>query len=114
MSTKTFDTTSHDKNILLSSNDDEKKVRAHIFVSGKVQGVYFRKYTAETAMQNHVVGWVKNLIDGRVECVAEGRPYQINNLINWCRIGPPNAIVNSVDINYEPYIGEFSDFIVSG
>lgn len=109
-----FNSTSNDVQSHVSEETDEKNTRVHIFVSGKVQGVYFRKYTTETAIQNNVVGWVKNLSDGRVECIAEGKSFQINNLINWCRIGPPNAAVDSVDINYEPYVGEFSNFSITG
>ncbi len=114
MPTNTFNSISNESNDQVSVDTNEKNVRVHLFVSGKVQGVYFRKYTTETAIQNNVFGWVKNLGDGRVECIAEGKVFQINNLINWCRIGPPNAIVDVVDINYEPYVGEFNDFSITG
>lgn len=86
------------------------KVRAHIFVAGKVQGVYYRQNTMEVAKANGVCGWVRNLADGRVEAVFEGDESSVYRVIEWCRRGPPRAEVEKVDTKFESYTGEFSDF----
>lgn len=75
--------------------------RVHVFISGKVQGVWFRSSTKRIAEQLGLNGWVKNLPDGRVEAVFEGDPEKIERAIEWCRIGPLNARVEKVDIFYE-------------
>jgi acylphosphatase len=87
-----------------------KNIRARILVSGKVQGVYYRQTTKEVAQRNELTGWVRNLADGRVEAVFEGDESSVNKTIEWCRIGPTNARVQAVDVSFEDYSGEFSDF----
>jgi acylphosphatase len=89
------------------------KVRARIFVSGKVQGVYYRQNTKDMAVRNGLTGWVRNLADGRVEAVFEGDEARVSKAIEWCRIGPPNARVQALDVGFEKYKGEFSDFGVA-
>jgi acylphosphatase len=84
--------------------------RLHIFVSGKVQGVYFRQNTSYKAQELNIMGWVRNLKDGRVEAVLEGERENINKLLDWCNDGPKNAIVTDIEIINEPYRKEFSDF----
>jgi len=86
--------------------------RAHIWVSGKVQGVWYRATTVEVARKLGLTGWVKNLPDGRVEIVAEGSKDALDKLIAWCHEGPPLAIVNEVKVIFEPYTGEFSTFSI--
>jgi len=86
------------------------KVRAHLFISGLVQGVFFRANTADRARRLGVKGWVRNLPDGRVEAVFEGEKEAVEKLIEWCRIGPPGAIVEKVEVKWEEYKGEFKDF----
>jgi acylphosphatase len=86
------------------------KVRAHVFVSGMVQGVFFRSETQYEAKKRGVKGWVRNLPDGRVEAVFEGEEEKVNELINFCKHGPPGARVTSVDVMWENYTGEFKDF----
>jgi Acylphosphatases len=88
----------------------EKLVRVHIFVEGLVQGVFFRSTTRSVAKKYNIKGWVKNLPDGRVEIVAEGREEDIKKLIEFCKRGPPAAIVTDVQIFWEEYKGEFDDF----
>ncbi len=88
------------------------KTRAHVFVSGFVQGVGFRFFTIIHARELGVSGFVKNLRDGRVEVVAEGEPENVRALIDLLREGPPGADVTGVDVNWEKYKGEFSDFAV--
>jgi acylphosphatase len=86
------------------------KVRAHVFVSGMVQGVFFRSETQYEAKKRGVTGWVRNLPDGRVEAVFEGEEEKVKELINFCKHGPPGARVISVDVRWENYTGEFKDF----
>lgn len=84
--------------------------RVHIFVSGKVQGVYFRQNTSLKAQELGIVGWVRNLSDGRVESVMEGLEVNIDKMISWCKSGPKDALVTDVKIMNEEYKKEFSTF----
>ena len=84
--------------------------RAHIFVKGKVQGVYFRQGMKDIAEKKNVTGWVKNLQDKRVEAVLEGKDTDVNSIIEWSRMGPLNAIVDEVEVINENYIGKFLKF----
>ncbi|THE63703.1 acylphosphatase [Salinadaptatus halalkaliphilus] len=77
------------------------RTRAHIFVSGTVQGVYYRANTRDTAREKGVDGWVKNLADGRVEAIFEGPEPAVESMIEWCHTGSPAADVNDIDIEYE-------------
>ncbi len=83
-----------------------------IFVTGKVQGVFFRQTLKVMAKKNDVFGWVKNLKDGRVEAVLEGEGEKINRLIEWAHGGPANARVEDVEIRNENFTKEFSKFDV--
>ncbi len=86
------------------------KVRAHVFISGRVQGVFFRYETRLRAIRNNVTGWVRNLPDGRVEAVFEGEKENVEAMINFCHRGPPGAIVKKVEVIWEKPAGEFKDF----
>lgn len=86
------------------------KVRAHIVVSGRVQGVFFRSRTKQEASVRNVKGWVRNLDDGRVEAVFEGEEEDVGKVIEFCRKGPTNAIVKHVEVKCENYLGNFLDF----
>jgi acylphosphatase len=88
------------------------KVRAHILVSGRVQGVFFRSEVHYEARKRGVKGWVRNLPDGRVEAVFEGEDEAVKALVDFCKIGPPGARVTSVDLKWEPCLGEFKDFTI--
>lgn len=88
-------------------------VRAHIFVSGIVQGVFFRAHTQDVASQKGLKGFVRNLPDGRVEITAEGEKDRIEELIKWCHKGPPLARVKSVDVEWQVYKGEFKSFRIA-
>jgi acylphosphatase len=85
-------------------------VRAHIFIEGRVQGVFFRSYMREKANQLKVSGWVRNLPDGRVEAVLEGEEPNVSTLISWCQQGPPSARVTNIETKWEQATGEFSTF----
>lgn len=71
---------------------------ASIFVSGKVQGVFYRKYTRAAGAQIGVTGWVRNLPDGRVEIMAEGTESQLAQLQQWCHKGSPSSRVAGVQL----------------
>jgi acylphosphatase len=86
------------------------KIRAHVFISGKVQGVFFRAWTEEEAIKRGLNGWVRNLADGRVEAIFEGEKEAVEDMIRLCWIGPPGAKVRDVKVIYEEYKGEFQDF----
>lgn len=88
------------------------KMRARVTVKGIVQGVNFRYYTMEKAMQHNVGGWVKNLANGDVQGCFEGEEKDVKALIDWCRIGPSRARVDEVVVEPEPHKGEFADFRV--
>ncbi|MFB6109906.1 MAG: acylphosphatase [Halodesulfurarchaeum sp.] len=80
--------------------------RAHVFVSGTVQGVYFRANTREEARKRSVDGWVRNLEDGRVEAVFEGPESAVEEMIEWCHEGSPKATVTDVSVTWEEPTGE--------
>jgi acylphosphatase len=86
------------------------KVRAHVFVSGRVQGVFFRSETKRKANSYGVKGWARNLPDGRVEAVFEGEEEAVRALAEFCRCGPPGARVTNVDLTWEDFTGEFVSF----
>jgi acylphosphatase len=77
--------------------------RAHVYVSGDVQGVFFRYETRERARTRGLAGWVRNLPDGRVEAVFEGPEDAVKAMLDWCRQGPSGARVTEVEVtNEEP------------
>jgi len=78
-----------------------------------VQGVFFRREIADLANKGNVTGWVRNLPDGRVEVVAEGDKNKLDELIEFCRAGPPRARVKNVDLNWSEFKGEFRGFRIT-
>jgi acylphosphatase len=76
------------------------ETHAHVFVSGRVQGVAYRANTRDTASEIGVDGWVKNLDDGRVEAIFEGKAEDVERMVEWCHDGSPAAAVESVDAEY--------------
>ncbi len=70
--------------------------RAHVYISGRVQGVFFRMSAAEEARRLGLSGWVRNRMDGRVEAVFEGEAQAVERMLQWCRQGPPHAHVDTV------------------
>jgi len=88
------------------------KARAHVLVSGRVQGVFFRSETQDEAIRQGVTGWVRNLPDGRVEAVLEGEKDRVEALIEFCRRGPPGARVTRAEVTWGNYTGEFKSFSI--
>ena len=90
-----------------------EKVRARVIVEGRVQGVFFRNHTKETASRLGVSGWVKNRRDGCVEAVFEGDREKVDQIIQWCHQGPSGARVRNVSVTWGNYTGEFENFNVT-
>jgi acylphosphatase len=88
------------------------KARAHVYVSGDVQGVFFRVRTAETANRLGLSGWIRNLYDGRVEAIFEGEEDKVEEAIEFCRRGPPSAQVTNLDVKREEWTGQFQRFTI--
>ncbi|SMC22381.1 acylphosphatase [Desulfacinum hydrothermale DSM 13146] len=86
------------------------KKRVHVWISGRVQGVFFRAYTKDAALQFGVNGWVRNLPDGRVEAVFEGDEEAVDGVVQWCHKGSPLSRVDHVEVVEEPYQNEFTHF----
>ena len=82
------------------------RVRAHVHVTGTVQGVYYRASTRDAATERGVDGWVRNLDDGRVEAVFEGSEGAVEEMVEWCHTGSPAASVEDVSAEYEDPQGE--------
>lgn len=87
-------------------------IRVHLYVSGRVQGVFYRSNTQRKALELGLKGWVRNLPDGRVEAVVEGEENEVDRLIRWCEKGPPRAVVANLDVKRGPATGEFETFRV--
>ncbi len=93
----------------MESGDRE---RAHVYVSGQVQGVFFRDSTREKAEQLGLTGWVKNLPDGRVEALFEGSSKRVREMVRWCEQGPSQAEVEDVETEFEASEGNLTSFEV--
>jgi acylphosphatase len=90
------------------------EIGAHVLISGRVQGVSFRYYTRQTAERLGLSGWVRNLMDGRVEAWFEGEESAVEQMIDWCREGPSAAVVESVEIERRSASGTSAGFVIRG
>lgn len=86
--------------------------RAHIFLEGRVQGVYFRSYSEEWAKQAGVTGWIKNTSNGKLEALLEGEEEDVVEVIAYMRQGPPYAQVTGVKVEWQSPTGEFNSFSI--
>lgn len=86
----------------MTADGDAERVRAHVFVSGRVQGVTYRATTRREATERGVDGWVRNLDDGRVEAVFEGPADAVDGMLEYCHEGPARARVDDVTVEHEP------------
>lgn len=86
------------------------KARAHVFVEGMVQGVFFRSHVSDQAERSDVTGWVRNLKDGRVEAIFEGEKEDVRMVVDWCRMGPPGTRVTNLKVDWQNYRDEFDSF----
>jgi acylphosphatase len=89
-----------------TSVETGERVRAHVWVSGRVQGVYFRAYAEDEAAFRGVDGWIRNAPDGRVEAVFEGPRPAVGAMIQWCHRGSPASRVTAVEVSWEAPRGE--------
>jgi acylphosphatase len=89
--------------------------RVRIYVTGRVQGVFFRVYTRDIARQLAICGYVKNLRDGRVEIVAEGTEDSLTKIAIWAKKeGSPYSRIDSTEEEWEDIKKpEFSDFKIT-
>ncbi|MBI2009848.1 MAG: acylphosphatase [Candidatus Chisholmbacteria bacterium] len=83
-------------------------VRAHVFITGEVQGVSFRYRAREQAEALGIAGWIRNLVDGRVEAVFEGEEEKVEEMIVWCKEGSRWAEVDKVEVKWEDLEGSES------
>lgn len=97
----------------MTGQAEPKIVRAHVYISGRVQGVSFRWNTQHRAQQLDLTGWVRNLWDGRVEAVFEGDEPAVQQAVAWCHHGDRPARVDQVDVRYEQPTGEFRSFRIA-
>ena len=88
------------------------EARAHVFIEGRVQGVFYRAFTRETAYTLGLKGWVKNLYDGRVEAVFEGKKELIEQAIRKCYQGPPGARVTNIEVKWEEFMEDIKGFAI--
>ena len=89
---------------------DSRLARAHVFISGMVQGVFFRAHTRTRANFLNIKGWVRNTTTGGVEAVFEGEKENVEKIIEFCKKGPYGADVESIDVKWEKFRAEFKDF----
>ena len=88
----------------------KEMIRVHLLISGRVQGVFFRDNMRRLAKKFKINGWVKNLFDGQVEAVLEGEKKSVEKVVNWAKRGPILAKVEKIEIDWQEYKDEFSDF----
>lgn len=93
----------------MASGDHE---RAHVYISGNVQGVFFRDSTRQKANELDLNGWVKNTSDGRVEALFEGPSDAVQEMLDWCKEGPAQADVEDVDAEHEEPMEDLKGFEV--
>ncbi len=86
--------------------------RYHVWISGRVQGVFFRANTGKKAESLGLTGWVRNLPDGRVESVFEGEASAAEAMLNWSRTGTPPSRVDRVEVLEETATGAFTGFAI--
>ena len=84
--------------------------RVHVFITGRVQGVFFRMETHKQASDLGLKGWVRNLYDRRVEAVFEGNNDAVGRMIDWCKKGPRLAHVEHIEIIEEDPSNSFEEF----
>lgn len=88
----------------------QTETRAHVTLSGRVQGVGFRYATADEARRRNLTGWVRNLDSGSVEAVFEGPPTSVEDMVRWCEDGPPGAYVRDVRVSWDEPPEHLSSF----
>jgi acylphosphatase len=95
------------------ATEQEAATRVSLIIIGRVQGVFYRASALEQAQSLSLTGWVQNLPDGSVELVAEGPRFKLEQLVEWCRRGPPDAEVEDVFVRWGPFRDEFRTFMIT-
>jgi len=90
------------------------KIRVHVYISGRVQGVGYRYSTLDQAQKLGIAGWVKNTYDRKVEAVFEGDENIVEQMLLWCKSGPPMSFVTDIEVQKGQYTGEFDSFKIKG
>lgn len=90
----------------------QRLARAHLLIKGRVQGVFYRAFARDIAVQRGLRGWVRNLSDGSVEALFEGNRDEIEGAVAQCHSGPPGARVDTIDVAWEDYQGDVQGFQV--
>lgn len=85
-------------------------IRAHVFIEGRVQGIFYRVWTQQQAKSLGLSGWARNLADGRVEAIFEGPKARVEEMVKKCHKGPGSAGVENVNVNWEKVTGKFDGF----
>ncbi|MBI3342255.1 acylphosphatase [Candidatus Curtissbacteria bacterium] len=83
-----------------------------LLISGKVQGVFYRKSAKIEAERLGIVGWIKNLDDGLVEVSVEGEKGRLEQFVAWCKKGPPLANVEKVEEQWSDSSGNWKEFAI--
>lgn len=91
----------------------DRLISAHLYIYGRVQGVFFRASTRHLALRLGLKGFVRNLPDGRVEAYFEGEEEKVREAVKWCHHGPPWALVTKVEVTYGEYTGKYNDFSIT-
>ena len=86
------------------------KITRRLRIRGQVQGVNLREAMRQRAEQLKVTGWVRNRLDGTVEAVVQGEAFAIDSIVEWVRQGPPDARVDSVDVDSADDEGDYDSF----
>lgn len=90
----------------MPQDPEADRIRAHVWVRGHVQGVYFRAYAEDEAAFRRIAGWIRNTPDNRVEAVFEGDRAAVDAMIQWCHRGSPASRVEGVDVRWDAPQGE--------
>ena len=88
-------------------------VRKHVFVSGRVQGVFFRAFATREGRRLGLRGWVRNIPDGRVESVVEGEEGRVAEMLEWFHRGSPLSRVTRVEVADDTSVHELPPFEVT-
>ncbi len=86
--------------------------RLHVFVSGKVQGVFFRSFVKKEAEALSLNGWVRNLSDGRVEAIVEGNNDSVDMVLERISQGSPQSKIDKIEFHEENCLNEFNNFSI--
>jgi len=98
---------------VVNTDSSSETGRAHVKITGRVQGVYYRASMLQEAQKLRLTGWVMNSPDGSVQAIAEGPRDKIEQLIAWCKSGPPGARVTNVDVRWETPEHAFRGFTIA-